>query len=650
MKDVISLSRGLGWRALALALSLTPSTFAFAVTDIDNAPIVTTTAAQAKPNVMLLMDTSDSMARTHMPDEVESVTRPTSVGYKNSKCNILYYDPNKKYDIPKDENGVDFAVPSFTSAPYTGFASKLLSPTALQASSTDLSQWFLAYDNTTLEIPRPYVDGGSIPVPVPYVAASGHYPGVPAYYYVYTPPGSGPADVLGYASAACALDDPGTSYATPIATPAGGSWTRVIVSATSGPSAAVGPDERTNFAIWYSFYRTRLSLTKSAASLAFTPLGNTYRVGFLTVEPKASPAIQDVDPLRYLPMADFDATNRVTWFKKLFSQTTGGASPAREGLARVGRYYGGRSDKINSKMNTGLLVNGILDADPVQYACQQNFTIMTTDGYWNAHTETTGIGGPQKLDGTNWVAQQDGQSTCTFTDPACMRPIYDGVSSGREVDTTNESIYVSTVCNAGGYQQTTKHSTSTVNRYTKNSTATQQQTVSYMLSSQQTMAQTSQTSRYDTQITQTKKRLFTEDETVTQSSYVVEEKVEHTQITKVAICADCGADRGAIVPDARAGAELPADGESMADVVPAGLRDEESVAGRNESVQIRRRPVAQGDLPGQRVGRRRRNVQRSFRRALHHRRPAAEGHDAEQPGVRRRGLVWWRRARVQPSR
>src|SRR4029079_11547885 len=98
------------------------------------------------------------------------------------------------------------------------------------------------------------------------------------------------------------------------------------------------------------------------ASLAFTPLGNTYRVGFLTVEPKASAAVQDVDPLKYLPMADFDATNRVTWFRKLFAQTTGGSSPAREGLARVGRYYGGRTDGINSKINNGLLANRNLHA------------------------------------------------------------------------------------------------------------------------------------------------------------------------------------------------------------------------------------------------------------------------------------------------
>jgi Tfp pilus tip-associated adhesin PilY1 len=530
-----SLSRRRQARNLALALSLTIPSVSFAApmtpTDIDNAPVVTTTAAQAKPNVMLLMDASDSMARTHMPDEMESVAGPTSIGYKTAACNVQYYDPNKIYVVPKDENGNPFPSPTFSAAPYSGFASKLVAPTPLQSSSTDLSQWFVAYDNTSLEIPRAYVDGGFVPVPTPYVPTAGHYPGVPAYYYVYTPPGAGPADVLRYDSAACALSDPGTSYVAPIATAAGGTWKRVIVSATSG-SATVGADERTNFATWYSFYRNRLSLIKSAASLAFTPLGNTYRVGFLTVEPKASRTIQDVNPNRYLPIADFDATNRVAWFRKLFSQTPGGASPAREGLARVGRYYAGKSDSINSKMNTGLSVNGIPDTDPVQFACQQNFTIMTTDGYWNAHTETnTGLGGPVQLDGTNWVDQQDGLDKCTWLDPACARPIYDGVSSGTEVDTNKVSTYISSPCAVGGYQQTTQHSTSTVNKFTKSSVATQKRTVSYTLSSQQAEAQTSLTSRFDTQNTQTKKRDFTEERFVVQETFEVLKRVEHTQIT-----------------------------------------------------------------------------------------------------------------------
>ena len=44
--------------------------------------------------------------------------------------------------------------------------------------------------------------------------------------------------------------------------------------------------------------------------------------------------------------------------------------------------------------------------DPVQYSCQKNFTILSTDGYWNTGNETSSYG-PYGLDGKN-VGQQDG--------------------------------------------------------------------------------------------------------------------------------------------------------------------------------------------------------------------------------------------------
>ena len=68
--------------AVVLAMSLACCRQA-AQTDIASTPIITTTAALVKPNVMLLMDASRSMGRSHMPDEVETLTLPTSVGYKS---------------------------------------------------------------------------------------------------------------------------------------------------------------------------------------------------------------------------------------------------------------------------------------------------------------------------------------------------------------------------------------------------------------------------------------------------------------------------------------------------------------------------------------------------------------------------------------
>ena len=126
MKHVEPLStpRSLGARrvAVVLAMSIIGAVQA-AQTDIASTPIVTTTAALVKPNIMVLMDASGSMARTHMPDEVETLTGPTSVGYKSSQCNALYYNPAQQYFLPKRYDGTLFPVPSFTSAPYAGFGS-----------------------------------------------------------------------------------------------------------------------------------------------------------------------------------------------------------------------------------------------------------------------------------------------------------------------------------------------------------------------------------------------------------------------------------------------------------------------------------------------------------------------------------------------
>ncbi len=101
-----------------------------APTDIANIPLVTTTAAAVKPNIMLLLDASGSMGRTHMPDEVETQTGPASIGYKAAQCNVLYYDPAKTYILPKQYDDTTFSVPgfSFNNARYAGFGAFYLVP------------------------------------------------------------------------------------------------------------------------------------------------------------------------------------------------------------------------------------------------------------------------------------------------------------------------------------------------------------------------------------------------------------------------------------------------------------------------------------------------------------------------------------------
>ena len=74
-----------------------------------------------------------------------------------------------------------------------------------------------------------------------------------------------------------------------------------------------------------------------------------------------------------------------------------------EALSRVGRMYAGKTDDINKGMD-----------DPVQYSCQMNFVIVTTDGYWNKDSSHPG--------------KTIAAATMTNTDGTGNRPFYDGGS------------------------------------------------------------------------------------------------------------------------------------------------------------------------------------------------------------------------------
>ncbi len=73
-------------------------------------------------------------------------------------------------------------------------------------------------------------------------------------------------------------------------------------------------------------------------------------------------------------------------------------------------------------------LNGIIPADPVQYSCQQNFTILSTDGYWNGSTTFDLNGSP--------VGQVDGTAP---------RPFNDGAQANTTVKTdyTQDAFYSS---------------------------------------------------------------------------------------------------------------------------------------------------------------------------------------------------------------
>lgn len=168
--------------------------------------------------------------------------------------------------------------------------------------------------------------------------------------------------------------------------------------------------QQQNYANWWSYYRTRQLTARAGVGRAFADIDATkVRVGFTTISETGV-----ADGSEFLNIRDFDAlapsstfTQKELFFDRLYSASTRGPSgsinytPLRPALVKAGRYF---ANKLSGQI------------DPVQYSCQRNYTILTTDGYWNRYEATAGGTEPnnyvpRQVDGTTAIGNQDGGTT-----------------------------------------------------------------------------------------------------------------------------------------------------------------------------------------------------------------------------------------------
>lgn len=150
--------------------------------------------------------------------------------------------------------------------------------------------------------------------------------------------------------------------------------------------------EKNNFAIWFSYYRQRHLAMKSSVGRAFKSLDDGYRVGFNTI----NQTVADESTKEFLNIKDFGGQHKIDWYDQLYGVTPSGGTPLRPALSRAGNLYAGTLSGAT---------------DPVQYSCQQNFAILSTDGYWNQASQKG-----YQIDGSTAVGDQDGTA---------VRPFYD---------------------------------------------------------------------------------------------------------------------------------------------------------------------------------------------------------------------------------
>ena len=404
-------------------------------------------AVSVPPNITVTLDDSGSMSRAWVPEnctnensDINGCTQQAGRFDKSSTRNLIFYNPNVAYPLPKKADGTTLTT-TFTAAYRNGFdtaegtvdLSMSYRPTASlhlrTGTATEVYMPHSALDfkcNTTAKQCQARNPTTGIfstpPLATACTTTTGNTPctGVfsttnnnnstlpaqmPAYYYLYDKTVSGCATVT----------------TTTIITDS--CYKLVFVSAPSGPA---GTDERQNFANWFSFARTRNLATLTAASLAFADLSPTVRVAWQSLNScrgsasaLATSSCQGWKANFNLSNAikPFTGTQKANFYSWLTQLPTNGGTGLPEAMRRAGDYYSTTGE--NSPYD-----NDYSTSNSGEYSCRRNYHIMMTDGIWN-NAITTG-----NRDGstTTLPEKADVSPEPTITQYAPIPPYADKVS------------------------------------------------------------------------------------------------------------------------------------------------------------------------------------------------------------------------------
>lgn len=396
---------GLRWMVGGLPLLLAALTASAAgLADLADRPLASTTnGTLVRANLMFVLDDSGSMSDNYLPDDAP--TGDVCFGWVGA--NKIFYDPNRSYPAPLKSNGTSMTDATFTAAWNDGYKSG--------SSTVDLSN-----DNPE----TPSVVGATVGNPdqsaTSAVCGARNDPACSV-------PGSG--STSNYDSASNTTTSVVTSYArinapgktcknnvanscsiqktvTTTKTEGDyGSFLWATPKAGKTGSSCAGPDfdvvraqnataaQKQNYANWFSYYRTRMLAMRAGAGMAFARIDATrFRVGFSKISEYAN---NGADGTGFLNIRDFDGgTQKTDFFTRLYGTSGNSATPLRPALARAGRYF---ANKLSGQ------------SDPMQYACQRNYTILSTDGYWNegsiTHKDLAGTVGIGNTDAGASVAR-----------------------------------------------------------------------------------------------------------------------------------------------------------------------------------------------------------------------------------------------------
>ncbi len=153
---------------------------------------------------------------------------------------------------------------------------------------------------------------------------------------------------------------------------------------TSGDRADCGnalactyAEEIQNFANWFSYYHRREHAAKNAIG-KFSAAANGVRLAYGTLHDNNSNII-DIASMNPDPASG----NKRALLDGLYRTQSTGGTPLRRTLAEAGDYY---ECSVGSSLWSGCPILPAASGG----ACQQNFAVLMTDGFWNGNNPTVG--------------------------------------------------------------------------------------------------------------------------------------------------------------------------------------------------------------------------------------------------------------------
>jgi len=305
-------------------------------TDLGTAPPDLTVSVS--PNIAVTFDDSGSMGSTGLPDTLDG--QQSKRFYYSSTTNFVYYNPAITYTPPLNAAGTArFPDASYTGAWLDGICANAPGASGNNCSKTvNLSNRFTSKFATNTTTGYQASRGGAIDIPSANLNNS---------------------------------NDTGGFY-----------WTCPTQGSESGCAVTflkdLAPADRQNFANWYSYYRTRNLMTRSAIANVFGGLGTGIRVVY-----------QNLNDQNYQLVGGqttFDAFTgqaRTDFFTWLYQVSASGGTPTRVAIQAAGELFrsgAGVTDNTNpywEPLKKDTLGTG------QELTCRLNYSLLVTDGYWN---------------------------------------------------------------------------------------------------------------------------------------------------------------------------------------------------------------------------------------------------------------------------